>query len=239
MDLLALLLPAWAGGKWHLQQLDTISDLAHQHFLAKNGAREESLALSREALRSSANAIRAVHRGEFVRAQELLTSAGDGLQKAATALANHPDVLYAGYVQDAQKEYAEAVATYAIVRDEPLSTPEDLSVSWQAYLNGLGEAAGELRRYILDELRRGSVRRGEELLQAMDEIYELLVTIDYPDAMTGGLRRTTDMVRGVLERTRGDLTMALRQQELSQRLADIEKRTAGTRADDTDQIQQE
>lgn len=222
-----------------MQQLDTISDLAHQHFRAKNAAREESLALSREALRSSANAVRAVHRGDFARAQELLTAAADGLRKAVAALANHPDVLYAGYVQDAQKEYAEAVATYAIICGEPLSTPDDLSVTWQAYLNGLGEAAGELRRYILDELRRGTVQRGEELLQAMDEIYELLVTIDYPDAMTGGLRRTTDMVRGVLERTRGDLTMALRQQELGQRLAEMEKRAVGGQVDDSGQIQQE
>ncbi|MCL5109237.1 MAG: haloacid dehalogenase [Chloroflexi bacterium] len=220
-------------------QLDAIADQAHQHFRSKNTAREESLALSREALRSSANAVRAVHRADFERARELLAAASEGLQRATAALANQPDVLYAGYVQDAQKEYAEATATYAIVRDEPLVGPEQLGVSWQAYLNGLGEAAGELRRYILDELRRGTVARGEELLQAMNEIYELLVTIDYPDAMTGGLRRTTDMVRGVLERTRGDLTMALRQQELSQRLAELERRSGGIQPDDIGRIQQE
>jgi translin len=231
--------PAQAGGEWHLQQLDAIAEQAHQHFRAKNSAREESLALSREALRASANAVRAVHRGEFERARELLATASEGLQRASGALANQPDVLYAGYVQDAQKEYAEATATYAIVRDEPLPGPDQLSVSWQAYLNGLGEAAGELRRYILDELRRGTVARGEELLQAMNEIYELLVTIDYPDAMTGGLRRTTDMVRGVLERTRGDLTMAWRQQQLSQHLEELERRSGRMQPDDTGQIQHE
>ncbi|MHB1131703.1 MAG: haloacid dehalogenase [Chloroflexota bacterium] len=221
-----------------MQQFDNIADLAHQHFRTKNVAREESLALSREALRSSANAVRAVHRGEFERARELLSAANDALRRAAAALTQHPDVLYAGYVQDAQKEYAEATATYAIVRGEPLPGPDQLSVSWQAYLNGLGEAAMELRRYILDQLRRGTVGRGEELLGAMDGVYELLATIDYPDAMTGGLRRTADALRGTLERTRGDLTMALRQHELSRRLAEMEAR-AGAQLDVTGQIQQE
>ena len=197
-----------------MNQLESIGDLAHQHFRAKNQAREESLALSREALRASANAVRAIHRDDFDGAEELLVAAADALRRAAEALAAHPDVLYAGFVQDAQKEYAEARATYAIVLGRQLPGPENLDVTWQAYLNGLGEAAGELRRYILDKLRHGEVRRGEELLQAMDDIYDLLVTIDYPDAMTGGLRRTTDMVRGVLERTRGDLTMAARQDHL-------------------------
>ena len=207
-------------------QLEPISDLAHQYFQAKNVAREESLALAREAIRSSANAIRAVHRQDFARAQQLLAAAGDALKRAVGVLAAHPDVLYAGYVQDAQKEYAEAMATQAIVRREPLPGPDDLGVSWPAYLNGLGEAVGEVRRYILDQLRHSAAEQCEDLLQAMDDVYDLLVTIDYPDAMTGGLRRTTDMVRGVLERTRGDLTMAQRQQELERRLGEVELRLA-------------
>ncbi|MHB1414658.1 MAG: haloacid dehalogenase [Chloroflexota bacterium] len=209
--------------------LDPISDVVHQHFRAKNQAREEALGLSREALRSSANAIRAVHRHDFERAEGLTATARARLQRAAEVLVDHPDVLYAGFVQDAQKEYAEAVATYSIVRGEPLPDRNALQITWQAYLNGLGEAVGELRRYVLDKLRRGALSGSEDLLQAMDDIYDLLVTIDYPDSMTGGLRRTTDMVRGVLERTRGDLTMALRQHELERKLSEAERGMAGDR----------
>ncbi len=212
-----------------MAQLEAIGDLAHQHFRAKNHAREESLALSREALRSAANAVRAVHRNDFDRADELLASAEEMLDRAVAVLAGHEDVLYAGFVHDAQKEYAEARTTLAIVRGTPVPGPGELRVTWQAYLNGLGEAAGELRRYVLDELRRGEITRAEQLLQAMDDIYDLLVTIDYPDAMTGGLRRTTDMVRGVLERTRGDLTMAARQAHLANLMRAFETRLSQTR----------
>jgi translin len=211
-----------------LVQLESIGDLAHRYFQSKNQAREQSLSLSREALRSSANAIRAVHRDDFARADELLASAQAALGQAVVALSPHPDVLYAGFVQDSQKEYAEARLTYALVRGLPLSGPEELEVTWPAYLNGLGEAVGELRRYTLDKLRRGDLERGETLLQAMDDIYELLVTIDYPDSMTGGLRRTTDLVRGVLEKTRGDLTLAARQDQLERSMRAFEGRLAGS-----------
>lgn len=205
-------------------QLESLSDLAHRHFQSKNAAREESLALSREALRSSANSIRAVHRDEFARAEELLAAADERLRRAVEVLAPHPDVLYAGFVQDAQKEYAEARLTLAIVRGLALPGPDDLGVTWPAYLNGLAEAVGELRRYLLDKLRHGDLTKGESLLQAMDDIYDLLVTIDYPDSMTGGLRRTTDMMRGVLEKTRGDLTLAARQEQLERAMQAFEGR---------------
>lgn len=204
--------------------LESIGDLAHRHFQSKNQAREGALALSREALRSSANAIRAVHRDDFSRADDLIASAKGALKSAVDALAPHPDVLYAGFVQDAQKEYAEAVLTYALIQGAALPGPDDLGVTWQAYLNGLGEAVGELRRYTLDKLRHGDLQRGEGLLQAMDDIYDLLVTIDYPDSMTGGLRRTTDLMRGVLEKTRGDLTVAARQDQLERSLREVEQR---------------
>ena len=93
------------------------------------------------------------------------------------------------------------------------------------YLNGMAEAIGELRRYILDSLRRNDVGRCEEFMDVMDDIYGVLVTVDFPEAVTGGLRRTTDAMRGVLERTRGDLTMALRQRDLVQQLATLESKT--------------
>jgi translin len=137
-------------------------------------------------------------------------------------LAEHPDLYHAGYVQDALKELAEAHITYALVASRPLPSPEELNVPPAAYLNGLGEAMGELRRHILDVIRHGKVGRCERMLQVMEDVYSALVTVDYPDALTGRLRRTTDMVRGVLERTRGDLTVATRQETLRRALRKFE-----------------
>ena len=136
----------------------------------------------------------------------------------------HPDLFYTGYVQDAQKEYVEALATFSLVTGEPMQTPEEIGVAAAAFLNGLAEAVGELRRYVLDLLRRGEAESCEGYLRTMDDIYSLLVTIDYPDALTGGLRRTTDATRAILERTRGDLTFALRQRDLEAALARLEGR---------------
>jgi translin len=139
-------------------------------------------------------------------------------------VAAHPDLYHAGYTQDALKELSEAHITFALVTDRPVPAPHELNVAAAAYLNGLAEAMGEVRRYVLDRLRRGDVVVGERLLAAMDEVYTLLITVDFPDAITGGLRRNTDMVRGVLERTRGDLTTAVRQEEMKAALRGLSER---------------
>jgi translin len=203
--------------------LDAIVEEIRAHFVSKNKAREQALPLCREAIRHSANAIRAVHRSEFEAGQELIGKAAGLLREARAALQDHPDIFHAGFVHDSQKEFAEASLTLALVANRPLPTPEELRVERAAYLNGLGEAVGELRRHLLDSLRGGDVEHCEECLTAMDDIYSVLVTFDYPDAMTAGLRRTTDNVRGILERTRGDLTLAVRQRDLERKLAEFEK----------------
>ncbi|OGO53268.1 MAG: haloacid dehalogenase [Chloroflexi bacterium RBG_16_68_14] len=205
-------------------QLEPIMEGVRAVFADKHGARERALPLCREALRHSANAIRAVHRQEFAEAEGLIDRAGGLLAEARASLRDHPDTYYAGFVHDAQKEYAEACATLAVIAGRPLPTPQGLGVELPAYLNGLGEAVGELRRHLLDRLRAGDVEHCEGVLAAMDDIYSVLVTMDYPDAMTGGLRRTTDAVRGILERTRGDLTVSVRQRELERKLAEFGKR---------------
>ena len=206
------------------EQLDPIMERVRALFVDKHTARERTLPLCREALRHSANAIRAVHRGEFPQAEELIGRARDLLGDAKEGVRDHPDVYHAGFVHDAQKEYVEACTTLAVVAGRTLPTPEALEVELPAYLNGLGEAVGELRRHLLDKLRAGDVDHCEGILEAMDDIYSVLVTLDYPDAMTGGLRRTTDAVRGILERTRGDLTLSVRQRQLERRLEEFEGR---------------
>lgn len=179
-----------------------------------NAAREQTLALSREIIRTSANTIRAVHRAEFLLAAQMLADARAAAARLREGLREKPALYAAGYVHDCQKELAEAAVTLALVKGDPVPGPADLDVELPAFLNGMGEAVGELRRHVLDVIRGGELERGETILRKMDDIYSALVTFDYPDAMTGGLRRTTDSVRGILEKTRGDLTTSLRQDQL-------------------------
>lgn len=192
----------------------------------KNKAREQALTESRQVIRFAANSIRATHRRDFEQAIHLLEQGRELLAKIKITLADYPDLYWAGYVQDAQKEYAEARLTYALIRNEELPTPESLSVEDAPYLNGLAEAASELRRHILDILRQAEqpTQYAEDLLDRMEEVYTQLILIDYPDSLTGGLRRTTDLLRGVLERTRGDLTVTVRQQALEATLRDFNVR---------------
>ncbi len=206
--------------------LQAIGEKVRAALSVKHAARERAYSLSREVIRNAANCIRAVHRRDLEPARDLLTVSGARLAEMLESTDGHPDLRYTGYVDDAQKEYTEATITMALVSGTLLPTPEELEVSYSAYLNGMAEAASEMRRHLLDTLRRNEVARCEEILSFMDDIYNVLVTIDFPDALTGGLRRTTDMVRGVLERTRGDLTMAIVQNRVADRLAQVEKRLA-------------
>ncbi len=197
---------------------DALGRSVREQLDSKNAAREQGLRLCRQTVRLSANAIRAVHRSEAGLADELLSQALTCLNDAQAALKDHPDIRYAGFFHDAAKEYAEGMITKAVVFGEPIPTPEDISVDAAAYLNGMGEAAGEMRRHLLDLMRSSNIGRAEEVLGTMDEIYYLLTSIDFPEAMTGGLRRTTDAVRGILERTRGDLTTTIIQSRLKEAL---------------------
>ncbi len=206
--------------------LESIVEAATGQLEAINQARESALTASRSLTRQCANAIRATHRHDWEQAQALLVEAGRIGSELRAGLAEHRAILAAGYTQDALKEYAEARLLYAMVRDEALPSPDDIGVEPAAYLNGLAEAASELRRYILDGLRHGDTGNGERLLAIIDDVYSLLITVDYPDAVTGGLRRTTDALRGVLERTRGDLTAAMRQDQLMAALQQVEARLA-------------
>jgi len=200
--------------------LEPIGSWARAELDRKNAAREQALRWSRELVRTCATSIRAVHRHEFSTAEELLAQAHALNDRLCSELADMGDLYWSGYVQDAQKELVEACCTLALVKRDALPDPLSLGVAPGPFLNGLGEAVGELRRYLLDLLRRGEVGGCELLLGAMDDIYALLVTLDYPDALTGGLRRTTDTTRSIVEKTRGDLTLALRQEALIAALRD-------------------
>jgi translin len=212
-----------------MDDLNSIAASIRAAFLAKNSARDTAIAASRELIRHCSEAIRAVHRREWEGAEAKLAVAQAAADDLRAVVANYSDLAHSGYTSDALKEVVEAFATYAIIRDQPLPSPESLNVDGAIYLNGLAEAATELRRFILDILRRpdGDSAEAERLLDWMDAIYDELVTFDFPDAITGDLRRRTDVVRGVLERTRGDLTTTLQQQRLQDALQQFEQRTLG------------
>jgi len=187
---------------------------ASASLVAANDAREIGLAACRRVIRSSGRAIRSVHRLDVDEARDVISSAESSLREAQRALVAHPAVAYAGFLTDAEKEFVEASLTLALVQGAPLPSAADLDVMPSSWLKGLAEAASELRRHLLDRLRAGDLQRGEELLEVMDDAYDALVLVDFPDAITGGLRRTLDALRAVLERTRGDVTTTVLQTEL-------------------------
>jgi translin len=180
----------------------------------KNAARERALPAARRSIRASANTIRAIHRLEFDTARTLIADSRAALDEGLGAVEGHADIRHAGYLQDAQKEYAEANLTLALVTDTDLPGPTDLEVEDAAFLGGMSDAIGEGRRRLLDLLRTGDVEPAESLLGAMEEMYGVLVTMDYPDAITMNLRRATDVSRSLIEKTRGDLSISVVQKDL-------------------------
>jgi translin len=207
-----------------MNRLASIAEEIHEAFEARTSARDHALSQARTLTRYCANAIRSVHRNEFEAAQEQLESASNIVVSLQTELEVYPDLYYAGYTQDALKEFAEASIVYALTNEKDLPTPQELKLQNPAYLNGLAEAVGEFRRRCLDILRVGYSQEAERLLQHMDDIYAVLITMDYPNAITGGIRRQTDIARSIIERTRGDITLSLRQEHLEKTMAKLEKK---------------
>jgi translin len=207
-----------------VENLNTVVDHIRAELEARSAARDDAIRRSRTLIRHCANSIRAMHRGEFDQAASLLDTARQAAVEMVQDTQGHPGVYYAGYTQDALKELVEAFSVYAMLRRRPLPTLKDLGVAvdYPAYLKGLAEAASEMRRAILDTIRKGDLERGELLLEDMQEVYSAMITIDFPDAVTGGLRRTTDALRAVLERTRGDLTLTKQQEKLRRTLLQFE-----------------
>lgn len=202
-----------------------ICEKIRARFDQKDAARERGLTLSRDVVRNSANAIRAIHRRQFDEARTLIAAIHRLVAEMNAALAEHPDVKYAGFVHDSQKEYAEAAIFLSVVTDDDLPDPDTLGVDYPAFLHGIGDATGEMRRLILDRIREGAsaTHMNEDLLNTMDDIYYELISFDYPAAVTAGLRRITDVLRGTIERTRGDLSAASGQQQLQAALARMQE----------------
>lgn len=200
--------------------LDSLETAVRAELDGKYAARELALRNCRQIIRSSANAIRALHREDRETAAELLAEVRTLIDEAEAPLEEHQDIFYAGFFYDAVKEYAEAEITMALLHGEPLPMPSALRLHAVPYLKGLGEAVGELRRRLLDQLRTGRLAEAEATFRDMEVIHDLLASLDYPDGMTAGLRRTTDVARSLIERSRADLTTTIVQERLRLRLED-------------------
>lgn len=205
--------------------LENISDKVRGSLSEKDSAREKCLKNCREIIRLSSTSIRAIHRHEKDQAAQLIAAAAELVLKTQNDLGKkHPDLLHANYIHDSFKEYAEASITYAIIFERTIPDPDKLNIPYPAYMNGMAESVGELRRFVLDSLRSNAFSLAEELLAIMDHIYTILVTMDFPDAITYGLRRNTDSVRGIIEKTRGDLTLLIQNNQLQKKISLLEKK---------------
>lgn len=204
-----------------MDNLDQIVDQIRMTFDARTAARDRALAEARALTRHCALAIRAVHRDDEPAMDENLAQAARLADSLRSALEKYPDLYYSGYTQDALKEYVEANVTCGLIRGQALIGPDELKVEYNTYLNGLAEVIGELRRRCLDILRHGYSTEAERLITAMDDIYAVLVTMDYPDAITNGLRRQTDIARNIIEKTRGDITFSLREEHLERAIRQL------------------
>jgi translin len=210
-----------------LSKLEEICEQIRGDFDRQDRAREQAFGLSRQVIRAASMAIKSIHRREIEQAQEMLAECGRLVGEMQAALAETPNLRYGGFVGDAEKEYAEAAQTIACITGAPLPSPADLGVDSASWLNGLAEAGGEFRRHVLDSIREGGLEEAERFLEAMEEAYYALMGFDYPGAIDRGLRGRCDALRGMLERTRGDLTNALRQARLEERLRGMEEQSGG------------
>ena len=211
-----------------MDKLEKIAEQIRKTFDTLTVARDQALTQARALTRACALSIRAVHRDETDTMQAHLQEARQLAAALRTGLAEYPDLFHAGYTQDSLKEFAEASITCALIRHESLPTPEELDLPPQTYLNGLAESVGEMRRRVLDMLRQDNSAEAERLLGHMDDIYSVLVTMDYPDAITNGLRRQTDIIRAILERTRGDVTFSLQGEKLEHSIARLGAQLPGS-----------
>lgn len=217
-----------------MDNLSTIAERIRQNFDVRTSKRDEALKQARQLTRACSLAIRAVHRDDTEAMEANLAEAQKLADVLREELKEHPALFFAGYTQDSLKEFVEANVTCALILNQPLQTPEELGVQDATYLNGLAEVVGELRRRTLDILRSGYSEEAERLLGYMDEIYAVLVTMDYPDAITNGLRRQTDLARGIIEKTRGEVTFSFRGDQLAEAIRNLSGQLNGTAPDDAE-----
>ncbi len=207
--------------------LKGISARIRENFEVKDSVREEGLKISREIVRECRTASFALHGQDFKKADSSIKAAGKALERLEIIFKGHADIYHAGFVEHAQQEYSEVSVLSSLLKEggeERIPSPDELRVEYAAYLNGLGDVVGELRRHVLDLIRKESFERAEVFLGIMENIHAMLMDFDYPDAITRGLRRKTDVSRALIEKTRGDVVNAIGQKKLEVAIRNLETR---------------
>ncbi len=208
--------------------LEEIAEGIRAQLDATDRAREEALVFGRNLTRNSASAIRLIHQGRLREAEEAIRADAEALREFRAQIAPYPEIATAPFLMDGEKEHVEARVTLCLADGRPWPLPDEIGCPPAAYLNGLAEGATEIRRQVVDRIRRGETASAEAILARMDEIYGILMTFDYPDAVLWGLKRRLDTVRGVVEKTRHDMTTAIRQDRLEEAMRRLESRIASS-----------
>lgn len=203
-----------------MKNLEEIASQIQYKLDEKDAVREVALKSSRAIIRVAAGIVHAIHKHEDVKNE--FNEARDEVHRLRSLLEDHPDIWNAGFVEDAMAEIAEASILFSIINSEELPDPEDLGITPASYLLGLGDVIGELRRFALESLRNGEVELAQRYLDMMEEIFLILMRFDYPDAIVP-IRRKQDVARSLLEKTRGEVAVAICSKRLEERLKHLEK----------------
>ena len=188
-----------------------------------NDIREQSLTTSREIVRECSKSIRNIHRNDEVSAKEHIENARKKLENLKSITSDVSEISYAGYVLDAEREFVEAVMFYTFEVSGYIEPFNNFNVHPSSYIQGIGDTIGEWRRKALDHLRNLDIKKAETYLAIMEEGMGTLNELDYPDALTGGLRRYADNARSIIERTRSDITNAFINESLRKDISNINK----------------
>ena len=201
-----------------MKNLDAAIETIESELDEKDHVREIALKSSRAIVRLSGSALKDLHRGGPV--GEKLSELKDEVSRLSSLLGDHPDLVRAGYVESAFQEYAEVGMVLSLLEKDDVPLPEDLGIGSVPYLLALGDTIGELRRFALEELRRGNIDQANRFLDRMEDIYHALVRFDYPDAIAA-VKHKQDVARSLLEKTRGDVAVATNARRLHDRLDDL------------------
>jgi translin len=190
-----------------MKNLEKIIDKIEKSIDDKDRIREKALRHSREIIINCRKAIQLIHQGQTEKAKMHLRKASAKLASLYDITGNYPELFHAGYVENAAQEFVEAKCLLNIIQGKNLPDPDKLQTTYSSYLLGLCDVVGELRRKSLDSILVGSAEEANKYLKLMENIYDAIIKFDYPSSLVP-IKRKQDQVRGIIEKTRGELAVA-------------------------------
>jgi len=222
-----------------MKNLDKIAEAIAEKLNEKDDLREETLKNCREIIRNSRKGIKNIHENKIEEAEEYIGEAEKILEETKKKIENHPDILTAGYMENAMQEVAEAEIFMAIMKNKDIPSPEEIGVSYTSYLMGMADVVGELRRRGVYLMKNGSIGEVEEILSIMEEICDRIGEFDYPSGLLP-IKRKQDVIKKVLEKMRGEVAIFKKTKELESKmealLRKMKKRKGESEAMDIDSL---